>query len=155
MSDHAGLRDDIRSREESQAVMTTKPTKTFEENGVYKIYGNYSKKIAEMPSYAYLAVTRAEEEKQLSLSMQFSLPTIITQAQKIFVPQHHNTAVDYLLQAIEDGLTRLLLPSIEREIRSNKKRRADEAAIKVFGDNLKHLLLTPPVRGLTVLGFDP
>ncbi len=67
-------------------------------------------------------------------------------ARKIFVPKNANTMVAYLTQAIEDGLERLLLPSIEREIHSNKKRRADEAAIKVFGDNLKHLLLTPPVR---------
>lgn len=108
-----------------------------------------------MPSYAYLAVCRAEEEKQLSLSMQFSYARIIEQAKAIFVPKNANSVVSYLIEAIEDGLERLLLPSIEREIRSNKKRRADEAAIKVFGDNLKHLLLTPPVRGLRVLGFDP
>lgn len=65
------------------------------------------------------------------------------------------TSVIYLEQAIEDGLKRLLLPSLEREIRSDKKRRADEAAIKVFGENMKNLLLTPPIQGLTVLGFDP
>lgn len=108
-----------------------------------------------MPSYAYLAVSRAEEEKQLSLNVQFAFPKIIERAKLAFVPKHHGTVVEYLIQALEDGLTRLLLPSIEREIRSNKKRRSDEAAIKVFGDNLKHLLLTPPVRGMTVLGFDP
>lgn len=155
VSDDAALRDQIRTYEEINAVLTTKPTKTFEENGVYKIYGSYSKKLSEMPSYAYLAVARAEEEKQLSLNIQFSFPKIIERAKVSFVPKNHGTVVDYLMQALEDGLTRLLLPSIEREIRSNKKRRADEGAIKVFGDNLKHLLLTPPVRGLTVLGFDP
>ncbi|MEI7477035.1 MAG: hypothetical protein WCJ81_00305 [bacterium] len=69
MSDDASLRDVIRTYEESHAVLSTKPTKTFEENGVYKIYGNYSKNIAEMPSYAYLAVCRAEDEKQLSVSL--------------------------------------------------------------------------------------
>jgi len=52
-------------------------------------------------------------------------------------------------------LDRLLLPSLERELRSDKKRRSDEAAIKVFGENLKNLLLTPPIKGMTVLGFDP
>lgn len=155
VSDDAGLRDDIRGFEENNAILSTKPTKTFEENGVYKIYGNYGKKIADMPSYAYLAVCRAEEEKQLSLSMQCSYARIIEQAKAVFVPKNANSLVAYLIEAIEDGLERLLLPSIEREIRSNKKRRADEAAIKVFGDNLKHLLLTPPVRGFTVLGFDP
>lgn len=155
VSDSPALRDDIRGFEENNAILNTKQTKTFEENGVYKIYGNYTKKIADMPSYAYLAVTRAEDEKQLSLSLQFGYAKIIEQAKAIFVPKNANSVMSYLIEAIEDGLERLLLPSIEREIRSNKKRRADEAAIKVFGDNLKHLLLTPPVRGLTVLGFDP
>lgn len=63
--------------------------------------------------------------------------------------------VEYLNEAIDDGLKRLLMPSLEREFRSDKKRRADEAAIKLFGENLKQLLMTPPVRGKTVLGFDP
>ena len=63
--------------------------------------------------------------------------------------------MDYLTQAIEDGLKRLFIPSLERELRSDKKRRSDEAAIKLFGENLKQLLMTPPVRGKTVLGFDP
>jgi len=155
VSDDASLRDVIRTYEESHAVLSTKPTKTFEENGVYKIYGNYSKNIAEMPSYAYLAVCRAEDEKQLSVSLWFSHARITEQAQLAFVPKDHATVVEYLIEAIEDWLERLLLPSIEREIHSNKKRRADEAAIKVFGENMKHLLLTPPVRWLTVLGFDP
>lgn len=146
VSDDASLRDDIRTFEETNAVLATKPTKTFEENGVYKIYANYNKKIADMPSYAYLAVSRAEEEKQLSLSMTFSLPRITELAEKAFIPKDANSVVDYLKEAIEDGLDRLLLPSIEREIHSNKKRWADEAAIKVFGENMKHLLLTPPVR---------
>jgi protein Tex len=155
VSDDPSLRDDIRSFEETNATLQTKQTKTFEENGVYKIYGNYSKKISDMPSYAYLAVSRAEDEKQLSVSLQMGYDKILEQAKLAFVPKVHASTVEYLIEAIEDGLERLLLPSIEREIRSNKKRRADEAAIKVFGDNLKHLLLTPPVRGMTVLGFDP
>lgn len=155
VSDDPGLRDEIRGFEENNAILSTKPTKTFEENGVYKIYGNYSKKIADMPSYSYLAVARAEEEKQLSLSLKFGYDRILEQAKAVFVPKNAQSVVEYLIEAIEDGLERLLLPSIEREIRSNKKRRADEAAIKVFGDNLKHLLLTPPVRWLKVLGFDP
>ena len=66
VSDHAKLRDTIRTNESSLITLHTKPTKTFDPNGVYKIYGDYTKKIADMPSYAYLAVCRAEDEKQLS-----------------------------------------------------------------------------------------
>ena len=155
VSDHADLRAEIKQFEEINAKLQTKPTKTFEENGVYKIYKDYNKKLSEMPSYAYLAVARAEKEKQLSVGLEFSQSKISEFSTRFFVPQKANSSVEYLHEAIEDGLTRLLLPSIERELRSDKKRWADEAAIRVFGDNLKNLLLTPPVKGLTVLGFDP
>lgn len=155
VSDHADLRAEIKQFEEVNAKLQTKATKTFEENGVYKIYKDYNKKLSEMPSYAYLAVARAEKEKQLSVGLEFSQSKISEFSTRFFVPQKVNSSVEYLHEAIEDGLTRLLLPSIERELRSDKKRWADEAAIRVFGDNLKNLLLTPPVKGLTVLGFDP
>lgn len=155
VSDHADLRAEIKQFEEVNAKLQTKATKTFEENGVYKIYKDYNKKLSEMPSYAYLAVSRAEKEKQLSVGIEFSQSKISEFSTRFFVPQKANSSVEYFHEAIEDGLTRLLLPSIERELRSDKKRWADEAAIRVFGDNLKNLLLTPPVKGLTVLGFDP
>ena len=155
VSDHADLRADIKQFEEQNATLETKATKTFEENGVYRVYQQYQKKLFEMPSYAYLAVSRAEKEKQLSIKLQFSQQKISEYASKYFIPSAAKSSVEYLQQAIDDGLERLLLPSLERELRADKKRRADEAAIKVFGDNLKQLLLTPPVKGLTVLGFDP
>lgn len=155
VSDHADLRDDIKSWEENNAQFETKATKTFQENWVYRIYKSYSKKLSEMPSYAYLAVTRAESEKQLSLKMTLSDARIWESAVSFFVPKQAKSSVDYLEEAIRDWLNRLLLPSLERELRSDKKRRSDEAAIKVFGENLKNLLLTPPIKGMTVLGFDP
>lgn len=108
-----------------------------------------------MPSYAYLAVTRAEEEKQLQVKLQFSTDKIWEDTTKFFFPKKQGTSICYLQEALEDGLHRLLMPSLEREIRSDKKRWSDESAIKVFGENLKNLLLTPPIKGMTVLGFDP
>lgn len=155
VSDHADLRSDLKSFEEQHTLLETKATKTFEENGVYKIYQNYSKKLFDMPSYAYLAVSRAEKEKQLSVKLQFSQEKISVFSAQYFIPKNANSSVEYLQEAVDDGLSRLLLPSLERELRSDKKRWADESAIKVFGENLKQLLLTPPVQGLTVLGFDP
>lgn len=155
VSDHADLREDIKKHEEINALMKTKPGKKYEEWGVYKIYKSYSKKISEMPSYAYLAVIRAEKEKQLSLKLNLDEEKHSTSAQKLFIPKNANTSSIYIEEAIADGLKRLLLPSLDREIKSNKKQRADEAAIKVFGDNLKHMLLTPPVKWFTVLWFDP
>ena len=155
VSDHADLRAKIKEFEELNAILFTKATKTFEENWVYKIYKEYQKKLSEIPSYAYLAVNRAEKEKQLSIKLQFSAEKISEFSSHFFIPQNPNSSLEYLKEAIDDGLERLLLPSIERELRADKKRRSDESAIKVFWDNLKNLLLTPPVKGLTVLGFDP
>jgi uncharacterized protein len=153
VSDHAWLRDAI--RRSTSLTLTTKPTKTFEENGVYKIYGTYSKKLGDMPSYAYLAVSRAEDEKQISVSLDRSLPRLMRETAEFFVPAQASDLVALLEEAMEDGLKRLLIPSLEREFRSDKKRWSDEAAIKLFGENMRQLLLTPPVRGKTVLGFDP
>ena len=155
VSDHADLRAKIKEFEELNAILFTKATKTFEENWVYKIYKEYQKKLSEIPSYAYLAVNRAEKEKQLSIKLHFSAEKISEFSSYFFIPQNPNSSLEYLKEAIDDGLERLLLPSIERELRADKKRRSDESAIKVFWDNLKNLLLTPPVKGLTVLGFDP
>ncbi len=155
VSDHADLRETIKTREENFAILETKATKTFEENGVYKVYANYSKKLWEMPSYAYLAVSRAEKEKQLSLKLNFSDDKIWEDTKSFFVPKQYWTSIVYLEEALQDWLKRLLLPSLERELRSDKKRWSDEAAIKVFGDNLKNLLLAPPIKWMNVLGFDP
>jgi protein Tex len=155
LADHPEYRETIRKQYTSSISLETKPTKTFDPNGVYKIYGNYTKRLAEMQSYAYLAVARAEQEKQLSVWLQRPLPALLRQAETVFVPRNATEIVSYLTEALEDGLKRLFLPSLEREFRSEKKRRADEAAIKLFGENLKQLLLTPPVRWKTVLGFDP
>ena len=155
VSDHADLRDEIKSREENTSLIECKKTKTFEDQWVYKIYGSYSKKLSEVPSYAYLAISRAENEKQINAKLQFSQDKIRESTTKFFFPKKYGTCICYLQEALEDGLNRLLMPSLEREIRSDKKRRADEAAIRVFGDNLKNLLLTPPIKWMNVLGFDP
>ncbi len=155
VSDHADLRDEIKSREDNTCMVECKKTKTFQEQWVYKIYGNYSKKISEMPSYAYLAISRAETEKQLGVKLQFSQDKVWESTTSFFFPKKHWTSICYLQEALEDGLHRLLMPSLEREIRSDKKRWSDESAIKVFGENLKNLLLTPPIKWMNVLGFDP
>ncbi len=122
---------------------------------MYKIYANYTKPLSAIPSYAYLAIRRAEKEKQLRVSLGFSQTFLTQTIESLFIPKDANSSVNYLKAAIDDGVERLLLPSLEREFFSDKDHRADLAAIKVFGDNLKHLLLTPPIKGHTILGFDP
>jgi len=155
VGDHANLRETIKIHEQNHWLLQTKATKKFEDNGVYKIYKSYSKKISQMPSYAYLAVCRAEKDKQISLKFQVDEERTIDRAFRIFVAEEGGTSIELLEDAVIDGLKRLLVPSIEREIRKGKKEWSDEAAIKVFGENMKNLLLTPPIKGINVLGFDP
>lgn len=155
VSDHADLRGRIKNAEESSANVVTKATKTFNEEWTYKIYKEYRKKITDIPSYAYLAIARAEKEKELSVSLSMWEEKIEENATRLFLPRDSKSSSEYIILAVKDGLKRLLLPSIEREIRSDKKVKADGDAIKVFGENMKNLLLTPPVKGKTVLGFDP
>lgn len=155
VSDDAALRDELRIYAEKSVSLSTKATKTFDPNGTYKIYGSYTKRRSEIPGYAYLALVRAEDEKQIKLDIQRWEETLTRVSESRFVPKNYGTMIDYLRDAIADGLDRLLLPSLERELHADKKRRADEAAIKVFGDNMRHLLLTPPLRDKVVLGFDP
>lgn len=155
ISDDADLREKIKWDEEKFWILKTKPTKTFEEKWEYKVYKEYSKKMMHIPSYAYLAIARAEKEKQLSVSLEMFFDKIFNNAKWLFVPKQANSSKIYLEEAIEDGLKRLMLPSIEREIRSDKKKTADIDAIKIFGENMKNLLLTPPIKGKTILGYDP
>ncbi|MDR0608078.1 MAG: hypothetical protein LBG52_07230 [Candidatus Peribacteria bacterium] len=86
VSDHANLREEIKLHEEHHAILETKPTKTFEANGVYKMYGDYKKSLKEIPSYAYLAMFRAEKEKQISVNICMSWGRILEKAWKYFLP---------------------------------------------------------------------
>jgi len=155
VSDHANLRDEIKTNEVTTINLKTKATKKFDPEGTYKIYWEYEKNFSAIPSYAYLAICRAEKEKQISINLWLHKEDIFKRASKYFIPQWANTSKIFLEEAIKDWLKRLLLPSLQRELRSDKKKWADEAAIKVFGENMRNLLLTPPVQWFTALWFDP
>jgi uncharacterized protein len=101
VSDHAELRDDIRQHENSRVTLNTKPTKTFDANGVYKIYANYSKKLAEMPSYAYLAVA-VELKMRNNYRYHYSDQRQTSQYlhTNTFVPKQHNTTIEYLIHKL-------------------------------------------------------
>lgn len=146
VNDRPDLRAWIKTTKSQRVIMTTKPTKTFDPNGVYAIYAEYHKPLQQIPSHAYLALARAEKEKQLSLSCTFPYEDIIAYADRLIVPTGHDSSVIFLRQAMEDGITRLLLPSLTNELRSDHKHEADRQAIDVFGTNVQELLLSSPVR---------
>lgn len=104
-----------------------------------------------MPSYAYLAVTRAEKEKQLRVKLVFNERQSIAHAKKIFIPSHASDLQELLTETIFDGIKRLLHPSLEREYRSDKKSQSDREAIDIFGKNVKELLLSSPVKNKVIM----
>ena len=135
--------------------LETKATKTFDTKGVYKNLAEKSEKIASIPSHRFLAIMRGVKEKQLSVKVSTDIERIENNIKRYKIPSYAGDIREVLFEAYKDGLKRLLLPSLEREILSELKERADLAAINVFGKNLSQLLLTPPVSQRVILGVDP
>lgn len=153
--------DDIRSKQivrtllENHAIIETKPTKEFEKEGVFKNYEEFSQKAKFIPSHRFLAINRAVNEKQLTIKVNIDEEKIIDNIRKYKIPKGANSSSVYLLEGIVDGLKRLLLPSLKRELLTNIKEKASNEAINLFGKNLYQLLITPPVVNRTILGVDP
>ena len=133
----------------------TKKTKTFKENGVYKNLAKKSEKVAYIPSHRYLAIMRGVKEKELSVKITVDIDRIEENIKQYKIPRSASSSKDLLFLAYKDGLKRLLLPSIEREVQGELKEKADGAAISVFGKNLGQLLMSAPVVNMVLLGVDP
>jgi len=136
-------------------ILETKRTKTFDENGVYKNLAPKSEKVSYIPSHRYLAIMRGVKEKELSVKITTDTNRIEENIKNYKIPRHASSSKELLFEAYRDGLKRLLLPSLEREVHAELKEKADLAAISVFGKNLSQLLMTPPVNGMSILGVDP
>jgi len=135
--------------------LETKKSKTFKENGTFKNLAPKSEKIAYIPSHRYLAIMRGVKEKELSVKISIDRQRVEENILQYKIPRNASSSKELLFEAYKDGLKRLLLPSIEREVQSELKERADKAAISVFGKNLGQLLMTPPVSKMVLLGVDP
>ena len=137
-------------------VIVTKLKKdAADENKVYEMYYDRSEKISQIADHRIMAIDRAEKEKVLTVSFSFDEEGLRQQAYNNLTHGQTSVADDNLKMAAYDGCDRLLFPSIEREIRSELSDRAHEKSIEVFSLNLEKLLLQPPLKGRTVLGFDP
>ncbi len=128
--------------------------KNPEESSVYEDYYDYQEAIEKIPGHRILAMNRGEKEKVLHVSIQMPDENIIFTLQKA-VLKGNSPFTQIIREAVEDGYVRLIQPAIEREIRNMLTERAQTKAISVFGQNLKQLLMQPPIAGRTVLGWDP
>ncbi|NWN78010.1 Tex-like N-terminal domain-containing protein, partial [Bacillus sp. (in: firmicutes)] len=126
-----------------------------DEKKIYEMYYEYEEPIQKVVPHRVLAVNRGEKEGILKVSVEPPADHIQAYLEKQIVKQKQTTAKDVLKDAIEDGYKRLIQPSIEREIRKELTEKAEDQAIHIFAQNLRKLLLQPPMKGKLVLGVDP
>jgi len=148
-------RDAIRNSMLRFGLLETNKTKNFQAEGSFKNLADKSEKVAYIPSHRYLAIMRGVAQKELSAKIALDLNRIEQNIREYKIPRHAQSSKELLFEAYKDGLKRLLLPSIAREVQAELKERADLSAISVFGKNLNQLLMTPPVTKRVILGVDP
>ena len=152
VSDSAAARDRLRRLFLDSGVLCT--VAATEDDSVYRMYYDYSEPVKNMPSHRILAIDRGEKDGLLKVTLQVPPQAAERLLYPLFVKNESASAAQVRL-AVDDAYDRLLFPSLEREVRAQLTARAAEQAIQVFGVNLQSLLMSPPVKGKVVLGFDP
>ena len=161
LSDDADVRAWIRKKTLDKGFLTCslgpegKKLADSGERSVYENYYEYSEPVSKIPGHRVLTVNRGEKEKILSVSVDAPVDEIDGYLKRRMLRKVTEACRPYVEAAIEDGYKRLIAPSIETEIRGSLTEVAEEGAIKVFGSNLEQLLMQPPLKGKTVLGWDP
>ena len=153
IADDADYRKKIKSFCFREAVIESKAAK--EEKSSYEMYYDFKEPILKIPSHRILAINRGENEEFLKVKVEKPEEKILDYLRKQIIKDVKSQFNEPLTTVIEDSYKRLIEPSIEREIRSDLTERSEEQAIKVFGKNAKQLLLQPPIKEMTVMGFDP
>ena len=154
ISDNADYRKSIRERTSARGNLIS-TAKDPEAESVYEMYYDFSSPVSKMTGHRTLAINRGEKEKFLTVKLEAPADEIIGYLEKQNIVRDNKYTTDVLKAAIADSYDRLIAPAIEREIRNQLTEEAEDGAIKVFGTNLKQLLMQPPISGHTVLGWDP
>ena len=152
ISDNAKYRKEIKKQCYREALIETKASK--EEKSNYEMYYEYQEAIKYIPSHRILAINRGEKEEFLKVKIEKPEEKILSYIERDII-KGDTQFTNMLKDTILDAFKRLIEPSIDREIRSDLTEKAEEKAIKVFGQNSKQLLLGAPIKGKTVMGFDP
>ena len=154
ISDNADYRKSIRERTAARGNLIS-TAKDPEAESVYEMYYDFSSPVSKMTGHRTLAINRGEKEKFLTVKLEAPVDEIIGYLEKQNIVRDNKYTTDVLKAVIADSYDRLIAPAIEREIRNQLTEEAEDGAIKVFGTNLKQLLMQPPITGHTVLGWDP
>lgn len=153
ISDNAKYRKEIKRICYREGQVVTRASKP-EEKSNYEMYYEYQEAIKFIPSHRILAINRGEKEEFLKIKLEKPEEKILKYIEKDII-KNTTQFTEMLKTTIEDSFKRLIEPSVDREIRSDLTEKAEEKAIKVFGKNSKQLLLGAPIKGKTVMGFDP
>lgn len=153
ISDDAGIRKRLRVVAMAQSILTSKAVDE-EKDSVYKQYYDFKEPVAKVASHRILAIDRGEKEDFLKVAVDFDINRALNIVYSTVV-KAGSPCTQTVQAAAEDAYSRLIFPSIEREIRNELTQRAQEQAMKVFSLNLRHLLMQPPVKGKVAMGLDP
>ena len=153
ISDNAEFRKKIKKICYREGLISTKAAKEDEKSN-YEMYYDYSEVVSRIPSHRILAINRGEKEEVLKVKIDKNEEKILQTIEREVI-KGQTQFTQMLKNTILDSFKRLIEPSIDREIRSDLTEKAEEKAIKVFGQNAKQLLLGAPIKGKTVMGFDP
>ena len=156
VSDDAKFRRWIRNFLQTRGELVSQvKDQAVDEKQVYEMYYDYREPVSSIKLHRVLAINRGEAEKVLKVSISEDTERVIKFLNRRVIENEESISVPYVQEAIEDSYRRLIKPSIEREIRAELKEKAEDQAIKIFAENLKRYLLTPPMKGKVVLGVDP
>lgn len=137
------------------SIVTKKKKDAKDEMAVYEMYYEFNDRIKFIKNYRVLAINRGEKEKVLSVKLDYDGDEIYSYLRGKIIKKEDSFAVPYIEEALKDSLKRLMLPSIERLIRSDLTEASEKTAIDTFSLNLENMLMTSPIKGSRVLGFDP
>ncbi|HEC2197554.1 TPA: RNA-binding transcriptional accessory protein [Staphylococcus delphini] len=155
IADHPQYRKQILKLTQKEGGMTAQKKKNADdEKAVFEMYYDYQEPLRQVANHRILAMNRGENEKILQVKIEMDKATLAQNIKKREVKGHNELSI-IVGEAIDDAMKRLIFPSIEREIRTDLTERAEAQAITLFSENLKNLLLQPPLKGKQILGVDP
>lgn len=156
-ADDAKVRDELRNLFKREGIVhTSVKDEEKDEKKVFEMYYSYEEPVKYIVPHRTLAINRGEKEEILKVSIQVPVEKALQIMEREWIPKKSTApSVGAVKEAIADGFKRLIEPSIEREIRNELTEKAEAQAIHIFSENLKSLLLQPPIRGKVVLGVDP
>ncbi|MBE5962385.1 MAG: RNA-binding transcriptional accessory protein [Lachnospiraceae bacterium] len=154
ISDNAEYRSYIRRVTGEEGTISSS-VKDENAESVYEMYYKFEQKISTIAAHRILALNRGENEKVITVKINAPVDAILLYLEKRVITGNNVYTADILKKAVQDSYDRLIAPAIEREIRNDLTEKAEDSAMKVFGKNLTKLLMSPPIRGQVVLGWDP